>query len=359
MQNGGISLVKCGGCLGVKRAFVNLVDCGHSIEVEGMKNWMAQNDDMVSKKSCPRCTKTISRSLRFGNDIKQSFFDICKVKKRLFGDARTIEEKRKELETKVKVLLQECTTQEYDELRWFLNETSKSLGYTVDKRRNVLSSSSIRCKEIEVDIVSRVCEVWQKSANLGRERREELQTHVNLILDNLEAKKHRLSQQQVIDFELEILRLQRILQYLAFKCEALTRPNLKHVLEKFEAVVLDFTKRYSLEKHQAANVLFNEMKELCKTLPGLGITDFERKSIVQALSLRQGHWFKCPNGHPYIITECGGAMHESTCNECGAGIGGGSHRLRDDNSHFRLMDGATHAAWSEQANLANYQFNFD
>ncbi|KAF4531623.1 hypothetical protein B566_EDAN018798, partial [Ephemera danica] len=116
--------------------FVNLVDCGHIIEVGSMKNWMAQNDDMVSKKSCPKCTKTISRSLRFGNDIKQSFFDICKVKRRLFGDTRTIEEKRKELETKVKVLLQE--SQEYDELRWFLNETSKSLGYTVDKRRNVL-----------------------------------------------------------------------------------------------------------------------------------------------------------------------------------------------------------------------------
>ena len=45
-----------------------------------------------------------------------------------------------------------------------------------------------------------------------------------------------------------------------------------------------------------------------------------------------GHWFQCPNGHPYVITECGGATVESTCPECGSRIGGGSHRLREDNS---------------------------
>jgi len=44
-----------------------------------------------------------------------------------------------------------------------------------------------------------------------------------------------------------------------------------------------------------------------------------------------GHWYTCPNGHPYAIGECGGAMHEAMCNECGASIGGSDHRLRSDN----------------------------
>ena len=26
------------------------------------------------------------------------------------------------------------------------------------------------------------------------------------------------------------------------------------------------------------------------------------------MGLGQGHWFTCPNGHPYFIGECGGAM---------------------------------------------------
>ena len=31
-------------------------------------------------------------------------------------------------------------------------------------------------------------------------------------------------------------------------------------------------------------------------VPGLGITNEEKIQIVQAIGLRQGHWYKCPNG---------------------------------------------------------------
>lgn len=40
---------------------------------------------------------------------------------------------------------------------------------------------------------------------------------------------------------------------------------------------------------------------------------------------------QCPNGHFYIIGDCGGAMQESRCPECGAAIGGMSHRLVSSN----------------------------
>ena len=32
-----------------------------------------------------------------------------------------------------------------------------------------------------------------------------------------------------------------------------------------------------------------------------------RKSIVKAMGLGKGHWYMCPNGHPYVIGDCGGA----------------------------------------------------
>lgn len=44
-----------------------------------------------------------------------------------------------------------------------------------------------------------------------------------------------------------------------------------------------------------------------------------------------GHWFQCKNGHIYTIGECGGAMEESTCPECGEVVGGRSHRLSSTN----------------------------
>ena len=75
---------------------------------------------------------------------------------------------------------------------------------------------------------------------------------------------------------------------------------------------------------------------------------------MEAMGLLQGHWFRCPKGHVYAIGNCGGAMVRSRCNECGAVIGGANHRLEEGNELAPEMDGARHAAWSEQANLQNY-----
>jgi len=58
--------------------------------------------------------------------------------------------------------------------------------------------------------------------------------------------------------------------------------------------------------------------------------------VIKAMNVQDGydyggswssHWYECPNGHPYFIGECGGAMQESRCIECGAIVGGTSHHL--------------------------------
>ena len=46
-------------------------------------------------------------------------------------------------------------------------------------------------------------------------------------------------------------------------------------------------------------------------------------------------WYQCPKGHAYTIGECGLAMIESRCPECGEKIGGSDHKLLKTN---RLVD---------------------
>ena len=54
---------------------------------------------------------------------------------------------------------------------------------------------------------------------------------------------------------------------------------------------------------------FKELNlKLKKSHTGLGVCEAERKEIVKAIGLGRGHWYVCPNGHPYIIGDCGGAM---------------------------------------------------
>lgn len=43
------------------------------------------------------------------------------------------------------------------------------------------------------------------------------------------------------------------------------------------------------------------------------------------------HWYQCPNGHPYFIGECGRAMEQSRCLDCGELVGGSDHNLLSTN----------------------------
>lgn len=98
----------------------------------------------------------------------------------------------------------------------------------------------------------------------------------------------------------------------------------------------------------------NDINKEVKT--AMVITESEKRQIVSAMGLSAGHWFKCPNGHYYVITECGGAMQISTCNECGARIGGQNHALLRDNQLAREIDGARTPAWPTMLNNFN---NYD
>lgn len=75
--------------------------------------------------------------------------------------------------------------------------------------------------------------------------------------------------------------------------------------------------------------------------------------VVKAMSMTSGynyggswssHWYECPNGHPYFIGECGGAMEEAKCIECGAPVGGRSHTLAARNRSASALISQAQAA---------------
>ncbi|CAI5528300.1 unnamed protein product [Closterium sp. Naga37s-1] len=62
------------------------------------------------------------------------------------------------------------------------------------------------------------------------------------------------------------------------------------------------------------------------------LTEREKDEVYRAMGFGTGHWYRCRNGHVYAIGECGGAMQESRCPECGEVVGGSSHQLREGNT---------------------------
>lgn len=58
-----------------------------------------------------------------------------------------------------------------------------------------------------------------------------------------------------------------------------------------------------------------------------------RKSIFKAMGFAGNHWYRCPNGHLYVVADCGALNQTGTCPECRTTIGGGSqsiHAVRDE-----------------------------
>ena len=104
-------------------------------------------------------------------------------------------------------------------------------------------------------------------------------------------------------------------------------------------------------------------------MSGLGISEVEKKEVVAAMGLSSGHWYSCPNGHVYAISDCGGATVESTCPDCRARfglhekenlskfvccrIGGTGHRLLSSNQAARYMDSSTRGTTSWASKMAS------
>ncbi|KAJ3362658.1 hypothetical protein GGF32_005680 [Allomyces javanicus] len=95
---------------------------------------------------------------------------------------------------------------------------------------------------------------------------------------------------------------------------------------------------------------FAEARDAVRT--GISPRDYEIAQVIMAVAAREGttgHWYRCPNGHPYVIGDCGMAMQTARCNECGAQIGGGSHQLLATNQHAdEIILNAQQAARDEQ-----------
>jgi uncharacterized C2H2 Zn-finger protein len=78
-----------------------LEDCKHVLEATGLEQWMAQNDGEIKLKECPRCKVHISKTQRYMNAVKKVYYDVRRVKSRVFGNMNEIEASRDDLKRKL------------------------------------------------------------------------------------------------------------------------------------------------------------------------------------------------------------------------------------------------------------------
>ncbi|CAB3987453.1 NFX1-type zinc finger-containing 1-like [Paramuricea clavata] len=343
--------------------YIELVDCGHVFEVSDLDHWMeleGKKEDgsiVIQLKVCPKCKTVIRRSLRYGNIIKKTLANIENVKKIKLEEQRQLREKLSQLRQSVHEL-----TKKYPKLvdyRLLLIRVNqmRSDADAYNTLENQLKFFS-RLREIDEMFFTgpEMADFVARSSKLPSKKKQiRLFLHHRTLLSNQEVKD--------ISENIAFLSLSCQFEYMIWKIEkddknsALSEEikssieSAKNIMSRQHIAVDTALEITDEERAVVASVIENVSREVGIT----HLTPKERDDINKAFNFSQaGHWFKCPNDHIYVITECGGATQTSKCPVCQEVIGGTNHTLVESNQLASEMDGATHAAWSNRANLLNY-----
>ena len=348
--------------------FIELEDCKHIVEVKACDQWMLQTEAEVKFKCCPWCKTQIRQSLRYGNIIKRTLKDYDSIKKQQLINLD------KDLSTKFRNVHDEVvqiSSPLLDRLQEKLQQTGELIQlYTEQKRGlsphrvNTISAQLTYVPFVVkmVDIVNPImissADQWEISTSFAvrfKDIQDDIRRLTKFIMQEF------LSKQQRDDIQSEIYRLLSMIKFIDFFHKAKSQKTQLSDTDKSTLTTLALrihesgwkTDKLTEDKQDKILSILSMMSKMY----GLnGLTESEKVKIVGAMGLAKGHWFKCPNGHFYCIGDCGGAMEEANCPECGARIGGQNHALISDNQLAPEMDGARYAAWSE---LANNMANFD
>lgn len=331
--------------------FVQLEDCKHVFEVNGFDQYMNLNNEddstVIKLNDCPRCRTPIRKSLRYGAMIKKSLGEIEKVKKLVQGDA----EKKKQSVKKLVSLLytQSIIAEQFPDMH-------DNLLFSLHSSAPPITLYNLTVIENKIAFLCRLAELKRQEIKLNLSMKGKFNTKLSECLKWINKQRGRFTEQELNDLQREIQRLTFLVD-LYIRCNKASSKQLDPSTEQTVARVqkiLEGTKKFTEEDEKFVE---ENMEKLKVALPdnGLGISENERVMIVKAMGLRQGHWYKCPNGHVYVITECGGAMEKTKCPDCDATIGGTNHALEDSNEVASEMDGAQYAVWSDTANMLNYE----
>ncbi|KAL7286568.1 hypothetical protein TKK_0019195 [Trichogramma kaykai] len=307
--------------------FVLLEDCNHCIESEALMQFMQTCNSEIALKVCPLCKTPIKSCMRVMNHVKTQLQDVVAVKKKFFNNKR---EDLKNLQVKIyeklHMLETDCILSDMKEWKSLI-KSMKDRAYIeriglkknkVERRKygpriQELSSQEINSFGAQVDILCQIVKILYtiKDKGLNDFIQNQILLIVNAIPENWVTTKQTLN-----DLHRELRRLEYMIKI--FNIDYSGKNNFDIFKEKLLSI-----KKFTPEfEQECLSGVQDELERLT-----------ERKMIFKAMAreIKVGAWYKCPNGHIYSIGECGRAVQESKCPDCGSKIGGSNYHITTGN----------------------------
>lgn len=333
--------------------FVLLEDCGHTIESRGLEGWLEEKNAEIGMKQCPRCRAAIYNNRRYQNVVLETYKAVADVKAKynVYSNENEVAKMKD-----IKLVMQDNPA--------FAKRIAESISTRWPHKKQMSDRESKLCL-FQAQVLKKVGSIqklfkekkpFMQTSNVAhcKSLEKRMEGKIQPILNRVMENKVLIAPQMMQEISCELQRLMVLPAYWEFQ-KMMSNSSITKII-KIQA---------KLENLMNPTVVFDEetekevrelLKESLQYFDGLGISDSERVMIVKAMGFKQGHWYKCPKGHIYCISDCGGAVVEDMCPTCKSIIGGRNHKLRSDNVIASEMDGARHSAWSEFNNMGNYNF---
>ena len=326
--------------------FLVLEDCLHIFEVSGFDQWMdvqkggRENTGKIQLPFCPKCKIPIHKNLRYGNIVKQGLIDVEIVKEKIINEMRAnLTKSCHELLNKIEISYPQLNPAQSEIVQDILR--CVSVVFICDHRKLYIVFDLLN---IFADLYEAPEQNW-KSCHAHRAFLSS-SSKIKKILDD---KKFRPSDRYTMND----------LETLSRRCV------LSSLFASIDPIVTDVSDRIqfsSLRKRFMNSILQNPAQSLslihdCELFLANVTSKYryqplsqqERVQIALAVDVNRSGWYRCENGHIYGIGDCGGAVMEAKCNECGARIGGSGHRVQDNNTYAGIdMGGNTVPSWPGQ-----------
>ena len=323
--------------------------CGHLFEKNGL-DYYFKSQKNIQMYTCPQCKSLLILEPRYQNYIKTAFSDIQKIKKvsldRNMGkdDDTFLLKSQKIIDRILKDQYERGKINIFDLLpennsNSILNN-NKRLEYNKSSLKNTMPIIYNLCKNVfksEKDINSRKNTTYNlltlAEKFMGIEyyvyliksygkNKEKFLKNFNIVKNYFKDFKGQFNNHFFNDLKIKI---DNMLYYSILKMREsnnnlnynninifipnLNNNNIQHNDDNLKTSEEIVKGNFSIEL---------DLKDLYKNAK----IDFESLNLLRTLGTT---WYRCPEGHLYVVGECGGPMQESRCPECGKKIGGRDH----------------------------------
>lgn len=299
--------------------FIELQDCKHIIEVDGLIQWMktepesdpnsnGNTPNSIEFRKCPKC-KTIIRHTKSLNTATQaSLRDIQLVKLKTCGDPRTNKTTQENLFARVeKILNEETFTNDKLSLRTIFKDIFDATKFKNGGR--VKSNQELIELTNKLDLVERLKNIYsvfdgrkKPQKSLDNRQIDRFESRLRMAASFIRIFKN--CEQQRADISTEI----SFLELMSDVIVKASNQEFNDAAKKLLNDAFELANQYGTATEIIRNDFKKTVNESWKLLSGIGISMEEKQMVLNAMGLSGGHWYKCRNGHPYAIGECGGAM---------------------------------------------------